>query len=262
MRTSECNRTPLSYATALRGATRRLARLGWMVGIVAASAGAAAQNIEGDPSAPLAGRVYGTVIRTVDAQTLRDEVLRQLTGRFAAEKGLSVTTVEQRAYVERMQASLRKDREQRIARRDALNRRLATGGLSEAERRKLAAEVEELNQAIAALGEDASSAAAAAEDSKARQQIAAAFILQWKINRALYRQYGGRIAYQQGGPEPLDAYRLFLEERQARGDFAIYDPKLEAPFWSYYRDDSKHSFYPRGSKREAEAFKTPWGSAN
>jgi len=251
-------RTPLQ-AAAFLSATRRLARLGLMVGVAAALAAAAAQNVEGDPNAPLAGRVYGTAIRTADAEMLRDEVLRRLTERYAAEKGLSVTAAEQRAYVDRMQAALRQDREQRIARRDALNRRLAAGGLSEAERRKLAAEVEALNQAIAALG-DGAGGAASAEDRKARQQIAAAFILQWKINRALYRQYGGRIAYQQGGPEPVDAYRLFLEERQARGDFAIYDPKLEAPFWSYYRDDSKHSFYPRGSRQEAEAFKTPWGS--
>jgi hypothetical protein len=247
------------HAAALRGACKRLARLGLLIGMVTALAGAAAQNVEGDPKAPLAGRVYGTVIHTADAEVLRDDVLRQLTERYAAEKGLSVTAAEQRAYVKRMQAALRQDREQRIARRDALNRRLAAGGLSEAERRKLAAEVEELNQAIAALADGAGSAASA-EDRQARQQIAAAFILQWKINRALYRQYGGRIAYQQGGPEPVDAYRLFLEERQARGDFAIYDPKLEAPFWSYYRDNSKHSFYPRGSRQEVEAFKTPWAS--
>lgn len=260
MQTSKCLRMLLSYATALRGAARRLARLGLMVSMAAALAGAAAQNVEIDPNAPLAGRVYGTVIRTGDAELLRDEVLRQLTDRYAAEKGLSATAEEQRAYVERMQAALRQDREQRIARRDALNRRLAAGGLSEAERRKLAAEVDGLNQAIAALG-DGTDSAASAEDRQARQQIAAAFILQWKINRALYRQYGGRIAYQQGGPEPVDAYRLFLQERQARGDFAIYAPQLEASFWSYYRDDSKHSFYPRDSRQEAEAFKTPWGSA-
>jgi hypothetical protein len=94
-------------------------------------------------------------------------------------------------------------------------------------------------------------------DRAARREVAAAFIVHWKIHRAMHRQYGGRIAYQQGGPEPLDAVRRFLEQRQARGDFAIADPALRASFWRYYRDDTLHSFYPRGSREEAQAFNVP-----
>ena len=100
-----------------------------------------------------------------------------------------------------------------------------------------------------------------AEDEAARLEIAEAFILQWKINRALYGQYGGRIIYQQGGPEPLDAYRKFLEERQAAGDFSIEDEALAAEFWRYYRDESIHSFIEPGSEAEKQAFaREPWTS--
>lgn len=101
-----------------------------------------------------------------------------------------------------------------------------------------------------------------AEDRAAREQIAAAFILQWKINRALYQRYGGRIGYQQGGPEPLDAWRRFLGDSQAQGDFRLLDPALEGPFWRYFVADEIHSFYPRGSLEEARAFGTPpWETA-
>lgn len=79
-----------------------------------------------------------------------------------------------------------------------------------------------------------------------------------KLNRALYQDYGGRIIFQQGGPEPLDAYRRFLEERQRQGAFAVLNPELEDAFWRYYRNDSIHSFFPPGSEQEAEAFRTPW----
>ena len=96
-----------------------------------------------------------------------------------------------------------------------------------------------------------------AEDAAARREIGAAFVRQWKVNRALYEQYGGRIIFQQGGPEPLDAYRRFLEESQARGDFEILDKDLEEAFWKYFRDDSIHSFFEPGSKDEAQAFGTP-----
>jgi hypothetical protein len=86
---------------------------------------------------------------------------------------------------------------------------------------------------------------------------AVAFIRQWKIDRALYQQYGGRITFQQGGPEPLDAYRKFLEECAARGDFRIANSDLEAGFWRYYRDDSMHEFFKPGSAEEAKAFADP-----
>ena len=99
--------------------------------------------------------------------------------------------------------------------------------------------------------------AESAEDAAARQEIAEAFIRQWKINRLLFEQYGGRVVYQQGGPEPLDAYRAFLEEQQRAGTFSISDGTLQAEFWRYYVDDARHSFYPPG--REGEAFATaPW----
>ena len=92
--------------------------------------------------------------------------------------------------------------------------------------------------------------------------MAAAFIRQWKINRALYQQYGGRIIFQQGGPEPLDAYRKFLEEQRAHGDFVIVNKELERAFWRYYLNDAMHTFYPAGSKDEAQAFETPPWSSN
>jgi len=100
-----------------------------------------------------------------------------------------------------------------------------------------------------------------AEDAAARLEIAGAFIKQWKINEALWEQYGGRVIFQQGGPEPLDAYRKFLEESQANGDFRIGDSAMEPAFWRYYRDESIHSFYPPGSVEEREAMITPpWES--
>lgn len=103
--------------------------------------------------------------------------------------------------------------------------------------------------------------AAAAEERQARAEVAAAFIRQWKINGASQRKYGGRIIFQQAGPEPLDATRRFLEAAEAIGDFAIADPRLEEPFWEYYRDDARHSFYKPGRREAAEAFTTPpWQS--
>lgn len=223
--------------------------------LVVASNPGLAQDIYGDPLVPLAGRALGTAIHTRDAEELRYVVLKRLTDRYADEKRITVTQAEKDAYNERMRASMAQDREQNTARRDELRQKLASGGLSDAERGSMSAELEGIDKFLAALAEPPGEPE---EIKAARDQVANAFIGQWKINRALYRQYGGRIIFQQGGPEPLDAYRKFLEERQARGDFAILNKALETEFWRYYRTDAIHSFYRRGSKEEAQAFDVPW----
>jgi len=44
----------------------------------------------------------------------------------------------------------------------------------------------------------------------------------------------------------------FLKEEEKNGSFKILDKSFEEPFWSYYSDESKHSFYKEGSKEEKE----------
>ncbi|MBK6927223.1 MAG: hypothetical protein IPH15_06535 [Comamonadaceae bacterium] len=63
------------------------------------------------------------------------------------------------------------------------------------------------------------------------REMARAYILQRKIDAALYRQYGGRIARLGGAPVPVDAYRRFLEAQAALGRFRIADPAQAAAFW-------------------------------
>jgi hypothetical protein len=184
----------------------------------AATDAPAPSAVYGDVQLPVAGEVLGTVIHTQDAEELQYLVLQKLTDRYAAEKGIAVTEEEKAAYIAHMQAALSKDANY-------------TGLLPGSEE--------------------------SAEDKAARDEITAAFIRQWKINRALYQQYGGRIIFQQGGAEPLDAYRKFLDESAARGDFRITNPDMDAGFWRYYRDDSIHEFFKPGSAEEAKAFADP-----
>jgi hypothetical protein len=193
-----------------------------------------------------------------DGDSLRDEVLRALTARYAKAHGIAVSPAEIDAYLARVQVTLQRDRDRALARRDALTQRLAGTGLDAAERQALTGELADVTTMAQTLDTMIRSADDPA-DRDARRQVAAAFIRHWKIHRALYRQYGGRIIYQQGGPEPLDALRRFLEQHQAQGDLAIADAALAAAFWRYYRDETIHSFYLRGSLEEAQAFAVaPW----
>ena len=210
----------------------------------------------GDPRAPVAGRVLGTVVHTRDAEELRYVALRALSDRFAAEQRIEVSADEVEAYARHVRAALAADLASARARRDELAARVSATP-SGAERERLQAELEQARRSVAALEDIGVGAPPDPADAKARAEIAAAFVRQWKIDGALWRRYGGRVGYQQGGPEPLDAHRALLEQARASGDLMIADLALDAAFWRYYTDDARHSFYPRGSPEEARAFATP-----
>jgi hypothetical protein len=82
------------------------------------------------------------------------------------------------------------------------------------------------------------------------------FVRSWKINKALFEKYGGRVIFQQAGVEPLDAYRDFLKEQEKLGNFQIIDKQYEADFWKYFTNDAMHTFYPKD--KGAKFINTPW----
>lgn len=176
--------------------------------------------IEFEPmETPLAATVLGEEVRTNDADEMQQILLTRLFDRYAKEQGIEVSDAEIDAYV------------------DNLRRGMRAEGLT---------------------AEDGLTPEEAAQVKEMRRNMGRAMIRQWKLNRALYKQYGGRIIFQQLGPEPLDAYRQYLEERQSAGDFTIHQKALEDTFWRYFTTDSLHSFYEPGSPEEAQAFATPF----
>jgi len=208
-----------------------------------------------NPSAPVVAQVLGMEIHSADAEEMKYLILRGLLDRYAAGEGIEVGQAEINEYLQAMQRVAEQDRRRRAERREELVRQLASASPGDVGGKALESELKALDQLKADLGEVDSSSS---EERATREQVAAAFIRQWKINRALYRQYGGRIIFQQGGPEPLDAYREFLEAQQKQGGFRILDKSLETEFWRYYVNDNIHSFYPAGSQEETQAFETPW----
>jgi hypothetical protein len=100
------------------------------------------------------------------------------------------------------------------------------------------------------------------EDPEAERQVARIMVVSWKFNQGLYKQYGGRVIFQQMGLEPIDALKKFLADLKASGDYEIYDPALakdlfkeQEEYFDKKLDDS--------SPAEAEKyFATPWWLQN
>ncbi|MEK7262725.1 MAG: hypothetical protein AAB346_00080 [Pseudomonadota bacterium] len=84
---------------------------------------------------------------------------------------------------------------------------------------------------------------------EAERQVAAHWVRGWKINQALYREFGGRIIFQQAGWEPIDAYRKLLDRYAAKKAFVVHDPALRDAVYGYfqhkfvYADETKAKFY-------------------
>jgi len=71
-----------------------------------------------------------------------------------------------------------------------------------------------------------------AEVAKFAADLRREMVKSWKFNRALYRQYGVAVIFQQFDPvEPVGAYRSWLKEQETAGDFTIFDEQSRAEFW-------------------------------
>lgn len=92
-------------------------------------------------------------------------------------------------------------------------------------------EIEEFITATAGI----SPSATLPEQRAVMHDMAKNFVLGWKINKALYKKYGGDVIFQQANPlEPVGAERRFLEEQEKSGSFQILDAKERAKFFEYY----------------------------
>jgi hypothetical protein len=186
----------------------------WVSGLALAALVACAPSSKriGPADAPRVGEVLNHPVHASTAQQMQHLILRELTDRYAADRGITVTQTEVEAYLADMRRVMQAERPGQAAAEDG------------------------------------------AEVRAAREQAARAYILQHKIDAALQRQYGGRIAAKPGGAVPVDAYRRFLEEQAARGNFRIFDAAYEREFWRVYTDDSKLQFLPEGSEAARRAF--------
>jgi heat shock protein HslJ len=174
--------------------------------------------IEFAPMSDVVASVLGEAIRTREPGELQAAILTPLLERYASEHDIAPEPSEIDRFVTQLKQGLEAD------------------GLT---------------------AEQDLTADEAAEVAAMRRDMARGMISQWKINRALYRRYGGRVAFQQLGPEPIDAYRQFLRNAQQAGEFSIEDPALAKAFWRYFDDESRHSFFEAGTE-DSVFVAPPW----
>jgi len=213
----------------------------------------------GNPDDPVVAEVLGLQIRTKNPEEMQYVINQKLIQDYAQQHNIEATREDIDLYIAAMDQFTRDDRKKNDARRAEIRHQLNAGSLPAEETQRLQSQLNTLEALHKFdLQEESESKRDPEAALKDKQVVAKAFIEQWMINKALYQQYGGRIIFQQSGPEPLDAMRDYLKEQQQKGAFRILEKSFEAPFWEYLVTDSKHSFFKQGSADEKQAFDKPW----
>ncbi len=211
----------------------------------------------GDPN--VIAVVFDEKIMAKDRKNVASKIGAALMDRFARENRIEPNEAEINGHIAgmvKMQGRLRVQSEEYRAK---LMEELKNPSLSDQQRKEKQSTLETVEKNLKYQKEQEEQNKGKPESEEVRnikRQIASQVVRTWKVNKALYAKYGGRVIFQQAGPEPLDAYRDFLKEQERQGAFRIFDKQCEADFWRYFTNETRHTFLSEPDA--AKAMNTPW----
>jgi len=217
----------------------------------------AAQPAQAPPSPGVIAVVLDEPIVEAQRDILNSVVFSTLIDRFVEQNALAPTEAEVESLAGYLRRTMERERQEWQSRRDELRAEIGDQDnlvdQSLVEKREELARLDELltMMSMSEIGKPQGKQARESELMAARP-----FVRWWKINKALYDKYGGRVAFQQAGLEPIDAWRAFLKEQEAAGAFRFADDATRDAFWAYWNDDSRHHFLPEDP--DAKHFDVPW----
>ncbi len=201
--------------------------------------------------------VLGKEVANAQKDRLNGMILGQLLERFAKENKIAPTDDELDEFVVMLEVSKKAQSRKWRSEREKLKAELKSDSHSEKDRKAKENFLRDI-ESILATEENCPylTPKQEKETRRGRREMARMFVRQWKINQALFKKYGGRVIFQQAGPEPLDAYRRFLREHERKGDFEIRDPEAAKSFWNYFVNEKMHVF--ASGEQSAEIINRPW----
>jgi hypothetical protein len=144
---------------------------------------------------------------------LYDLVWHRVSRHYIDAQGLGATAAEIAEAVEYHREFAARDRVQRARKLVELDERLAADGLKPDERARL----EEFRKVLTRLAQhDAEQDRLPPPDPARQGQLLIPWIEQWKMNKALYEQYGGIVALTRFGPDPHGARAALLADYERR----------------------------------------------
>jgi hypothetical protein len=183
---------------------------------------------------------------------LRDRVWSAVFSDYTEKKKIEPTSDEIDSQIRQQKKFMAEDKVRREKQREELAVELTSPGLSEARRKQAQQHLDTLNSLREhdnRLEQERKDPGRAKMWQDAQQRVSRQWVKQWKVNQALYREFGGRLIFQQAGWEPIDAYRALLDRYQANKGFVVHDRSLQDAVYGYfqhkfvYADEKKAQFY-------------------
>ena len=209
---------------------------------------------EKEQKTPIA-EVLGKPIKADQSEELTSLIFTALVDQFAKEKKIDATAEEVKTFLAKSDEMGKETREGFVKDKKRLEEELKSTTLTEDDRSRKEQELAMTEDLLKSMAEEEGKEKPKERDPE-ETKMAREFVRTWKINRELFKQYGGRVIFQQAGPEPLDAYRDFLREHETKGSFRITDEEAKKEFGKYFTDESMHTFLD--AKDGAQAMATPW----
>jgi hypothetical protein len=212
----------------------------------------------------MADDAYAAWLAKAQQEKVRTIVWTAVFGDYSAKRKIEPTAAEIESQIRQQQKFMKEDRLRREKDRQGLIKELASQGITETRRQQAQQYLDTLNSLRkhdARMDKERSKPEFAKIQQESQRRVSAVWVKQWKVNQALYREFGGRIVFQQAGWEPIDAYRKLLEQYEARKDFVVHKPALREAVYSYfqhkfvYADEQKARFYfekPYWERTDAE----------
>jgi hypothetical protein len=205
------------------------------------------------PNADIIAVVLGEKLTINDKDKLSGLIFGALLEQFAKENKIEPTEKELNAFILKMEERKKQHQIKFERDREKLLKELESPSLSVRDRKEKESQLETIERILKTNRQ-------VKERTKGMEEqwrpIAQQVVRMWKINKALYAKYGGRVIFQQAGVEPIDAYRDFLKDQQKKGTFQILNKKHEVSFWEYFTNDAMHTFY--SEEDGAKFINTPW----
>jgi hypothetical protein len=187
------------------------------------------------------------------AKQLANLIQQRLLDSYAQKHGLEPTEAELRPLLrsfeeagKKAEESMKRVRKQRV---EEIRKKLEAPALDPAERAQLTASLADWERSPTG------------QDAKAREgeRMAVLLVQNWKVQRSLYRRYGGRVLVSSFGFHvAIDAMKQFFQEEEKRGSFAIPDPDLRAAFWTALADETWADGVTSGRGAEDVFATPPW----
>jgi hypothetical protein len=207
---------------------------------------------DAEQKAKLALAEYTTWYERTREEAFKSLVWSSVFADFARKRKVEPAPAEIDSQIREQKKFMAVDKVRREKQRKELIAELKSPGLTDARRKEAKQYLDTLNSLRdhdARMEKARSDPAAEKRWQDSERRVAAVWVKQWKVNQALYREFGGRIIFQQAGWEPIDAYRSLLDRYKAGKRFIVHDPSLQEAVYRYFRykfvyaDEKKAKFY-------------------